>query len=169
MRDGIEAVVHARKILKEPAIAGIAWSEKHQGKTQKAAYDKIFEKNKKDNLFPADVPSLRRLHTYYTQFSELATHTSVGSVGKNFEDASTTGNLRWVFHYFERNPQRLGGFFNALLQVSAHMEEVFYDCFETRLDLDPELRRMRAEFLKIRQQQTHYLMGIYNQAPSKSP
>ena len=32
-----------------------------------------------------------------------------------------------------------------LLQVSAHMEEVFYRCFESRLKLDPELDRMRAE------------------------
>jgi len=47
------------------------------------------------------------------------------------------------------------------------MEEVFYSCFETRLNLDPELSRMRAEFLEIKQQQTLHLMGIYNQAMSK--
>jgi len=43
------------------------------------------------------------------------------------------------------------------------MEEVFYGCFEARLELDPELGRMREEFLRIRQQQTHYLKGIYDQ------
>jgi hypothetical protein len=68
--------------------------------------------------------------------------------------------------YFETNGQRLAGFLNALLQASAHMEEVFYGCFEARLSLDPELGRMRAEFFKIRQQETYHLMGIYNQVPS---
>jgi hypothetical protein len=71
--------------------------------------------------------------------------------------------LCWGFAYFETDPQRLAGFLSALLQVSAHMEEVFYGCFETRLNLDPELGRMRSRFLLIRQQQTHYLMGIYDQ------
>jgi hypothetical protein len=161
LRDGIEAVAHAHKILKEPSSAGAAWSEKHQGKAQKTAYNKIFEENKKDNLFP-DEYGLHKLHTYYAQFCELATHTSVTSIGKSFEDMSTAGNLRWGFHYFETNPQRLAGFLNALLQVSSHMEEVLFGCFETRLNLDPDFVRMRAEFLRIRQQQTHYLMGIYN-------
>jgi len=60
----------------------------------------------------------------------------------------------------------LAGFLNALLQVSAHMEEVFYGCFEGRLKLDPELGRMRSDFLKVRQQQSQRLMAIYNQAPT---
>lgn len=79
-------------ILKEPATAGVAWTEKHQGKTHKAAYNKIFEDNKKDNLFPANVPGLRHLHTYYGHFCELATHTSVTSIGKSFKDLSTKGH-----------------------------------------------------------------------------
>ena len=60
----------------------------------------------------------------------------------------------------------LAGFLNALLQVSAHMEEVFYGCFEGRLKLDPELGRVRSDFLKVRQQQSQRLMAIYNQAPT---
>jgi len=61
---------------------------------------------------------------------------------------------------------RLAGFFNALLQVSALMEEVCYNCFEARLDLDPELGRMRAEFLKVRQWESRHLMEIYKQGRS---
>jgi hypothetical protein len=159
LRDGIEAVAHAHKIFKEPTAAA-AWTDKHKGKAQKATYKKIFEEEKKKNLFPDDVPSLRHLHTYYAQFSDLATHTSVTSIGKSFKDLSTTGIVRWGFQYFETNPQRLAAFFSALLQASAHMEEVFFGCFETRLSLDPELGRMRNEFVKIRQKQTHSLQGI---------
>lgn len=166
LRDAIEAVAHAHRIFKDPASAA-AWSAKHQGEAELKAHDKIFKWDKKKNLFPDDVPSLSKLQTYYGHFCELATHTSVTSIGKNFKDLSTTGTLRWGFSYFETDPQRLAGFLNAMLQVSAHMEEVFYGCFETRLNLDPELSRMRSQFLLLRQQQTQYLMGIYNQAPSK--
>ncbi len=161
LRDGIEAVAHAHKMFKEPAAA-VAWTDKHKGKAQETAYRKIFEENKKENLFP-DEHGLRQLHTYYAQFCELATHTSVSSIGKSFENLSTTGTVRWGFHYFETNPQRLAGLLSALLQASAHMEEAFFGCFETRLNLDPELVGMRTEFLKIRRQQTHYLKGIYSQ------
>jgi hypothetical protein len=159
IRDGIEAVAHAHKIFSEPATAS-AWSDKHKGKVEEAAYKKIFEEKKKVNLFP-DKHGLRQLHTYYAQFSEMATHTSVTSIGKSFEDASATGNLRWVFHYFETNPQRLASFLNALLQVAAHMEGVFFGCFETRLNLDPDLVRMRGEFQQIRLRQTRYLWDTY--------
>lgn len=166
LRDGIEAVAHAHKMFKEPATA-TAWTDKHKGKAQRAAYKKIFEDEKKKNLFPDGVPGLPHLHVYYAQFSELATHTSVTSIGKGFEDLSTTGTVKWAFHYFETNPQRLAGFLNALLQVATHMEEVFYTCFEPRLRLDPDLTAMRAKFQQIRQQQTYYLKGIYEQGLSK--
>jgi hypothetical protein len=159
LRDGIEATTHAHKIFMEPATAS-AWSDKHKGKAEETAYRKIFEEKKRENLFP-EQHGLRKLHTYYAQFSEMATHTSVTSLGKSFEDASTAGTLRWVFHYFETNPQKLASFLNALLQVAAHMEEAFFGCFETRLNLDPQLVRMREEFLRIRQGQTRYLWDTY--------
>jgi hypothetical protein len=168
LRDGIEAVAHAHRIIKDPA-AGAAWTAKHHGEEELKAHDKIFKWDKKKNLFPDDVPSLSKLQTYYGQFCEMATHTSVTSIGKSFKDLSTAGTVCWEFQYFETNPQRLAAFFSALLQVSAHMEEVFYGCFETRLKLDPELGRMRSKFLVIRQQQTQYLMGIYRQGSTPSP
>jgi hypothetical protein len=159
LRDGIEAVAHAHKVFKEPA-AGSAWSSKHKGTAEEAAYRRIFEERKKENLFPKE-HGLRQLHFYYAKFSEIATHTSVTSVGKSFEDLSVPGTVRWGFHYFETNSQRLAGFLNALLQVSAHMEEVFFGCFETRLNLDPEVLRMRDQFQQVRQQQTRYLSDTY--------
>jgi hypothetical protein len=59
LRDGIEAVAHAHKILTEPATAGV-WCNKHKGKAEELAYKKVFEEKKKDNLFP-DKHGLRQL------------------------------------------------------------------------------------------------------------
>jgi hypothetical protein len=159
LRDGIETVAHAYKISSEPTT-GPVWISKHKGKAEEVAYLKIFEKKKKENLFP-EKHGLRELHKYYGQFSEMATHTSAASVGRGFKESSTAGNTRWEFHYFETDPQRLAGLLLALLQVSSRMEEVFYVCFETRQDLDPDLARMRAEFRQIREQQRRYLRETY--------
>ena len=48
------------------------------------------------------------------------------------------------------------------------MEEVFYGCFEVRLDFDAELDRMRSQFLLIRQQQSHYLIGVATEGQKQS-
>lgn len=73
------------------------------------------------------------------------------------------------FHYFETNPHRLAALFHALLLASAHMEEVFFRCFETRLDLDSELVRMRAQFKAQKTQQARYLLQIYKTHVAKRP
>jgi hypothetical protein len=160
LRDGIEAVVHAHKICVEPATA-LAWSAKHKGRAEQAAYRKIFEEKKKESLFP-EQHGLRQLHFYYAQFSEIATHSSATSVGKNFEDTSTDRRMTWAFHYFETRPQRLATFLFTLLQVSSHLEEAFFGCFEARQNLDAELVRMRAQFHDAREVQRQYLWDTYN-------
>jgi hypothetical protein len=161
LRDAIEAVAYAHRIFKDPA-AGDAWVSKHKEEAELEAHDRIFKWDKKKNLFRDEVPGLKQLSFYYGQFCEVATHTSVTSIGKNFQDVSSDGEVRWAFHYFEQTPARMAGFLSALLQVSAHMEEVFYGCFEVRLNLDPELVRMRTEFQKMRHQQSRFLYDTYN-------
>ena len=159
LRDGIETVAHAYKILSEPTT-GSVWTNKHKGKAEEDAYIKIFEKKKKENLFP-EKHGLRQLYDYYGKFSEMATHTTVASIGRGFRESPSTGAARWEFHYFETEPKRLAGLLFTLLQVSARMEEVFYVCFETRQHLDHELRRMRNDFGQMREQQRLYLQKTY--------
>jgi hypothetical protein len=165
LRDGIEAVAHAAKMVREPTTIG-HWTNKHKGKIEEGAYKKIFEEKKKGNLFP-NWHGLRQLHVYYAQFCEMATHTSMTSLGRGFVDKSVPGQIVWGFNYFETNPQRLAALFRALLLASAHMEEVFFRCFETRLDLDPELVRMREEFRAKKIQQARYLIQIYKTPAAK--
>ena len=62
LRDGIESVAHAHKMIKDPSAA-TAWTDKHKGEAELEAHDRIFKWNKKKNLFSEDVPALRHLHT----------------------------------------------------------------------------------------------------------
>jgi len=91
----------------------------------------------------------------------LATHSSVVSVGRSFTDISDAEKIRWAFHYFEIDPQRLAIFLFTMLQASSHMEEAFFGCFETRLNLDHGLVKMRNDFNLIKEEQRNYLGKTY--------
>ncbi len=159
LRDGIEFIVHAHKIFSEPAAAKV-WAEKMQGNVQTGEYDKIFTHNKKQNLFP-DKFGLRSLYTYYAQLSEFGTHSNTTSLGKSFKDESTPQAVTWGFHYFETDPHKLAIFLFAMLTISAHMEETFFGCYETRLNLDYELVRMRTNFVSMKEHQKAFLKTKY--------
>ena len=159
LRDGIEFTAHAHKIFSEPNVAKI-WTEKMQGKAQAGAYDKIFTHNKKKNLFP-DKFGLKPLHMYYAQLSEFGTHSNTTSLGKSFKDASTPQTISWGFHYFETDPRKIAIFLFAMLVISAHVEETFFGCYETRLNLDYELVEMRGKFNRIKEQQRAFLKATY--------
>lgn len=159
LRDGIELVSHAHKIFKEPSLTSV-WTNKHKGEAELRAYDKVFTWDKKKNLFP-DEHGLAQLHTYFGKFSEMATHSSVTSVGTGFTDISDANNLTWGFQYFQTDPRRLAVLLFALLQVSAHMEEAFFGCFEPRLHLDHVLVEMREKFNRLKDAQRVYLRTAY--------
>jgi hypothetical protein len=159
LRDGIESISHAYKIAHEPAQIPV-WTNKHKSEADEEAYDKVFTHSKKKNLYP-DKDGMNRLHTYYAHFCEMATHSSVTSLGKNFKDASTPGNVKWEYHYFETDANNLAVFLFTLLQVSAHMEEAFFASFESRLKLDPTLVDMRGKFTRDTDVQRKYLKATY--------
>ena len=159
LRDGIESVTHGHKISVEPSTAK-AWTDKLKGEAEEKAYDKIFTWNKKQNLFP-EQHGLRRLHIFYGQFSEMATHSGVASVGKSFMDLSSPEKLTWGINYFETDPQKLALFLFAMLVVSSYMEEAFYGCYDTRLNLDTDLGDMRSRFNAKKEQQRRYLWAKY--------
>ena len=159
LRDGIESISHAYKLFHDPNLAAV-WSEKHKGEPEKKAYDQVFTYNKKRNLYP-DKDGLNHLFTYYGQFCELATHSSVTSLGNSFKDTSTSGIVRWEYHYFETDQTKLAIFLFTLLQVSTHMEGAFFGCFETRLNLDPGLVDMRSRFKRDVEAQRQKLKAAY--------
>ena len=160
LRDGIESVTHAHKIFVDPSSAA-AWSEKGKGNAEDAAYDRIFTHNKKENLFP-EQHGLRRRHVFYGQFSEMATHSGVASVGKSFKDMSTPEKLSWGFSYFETDPKKMALFLLTMLVVASYMEEAFFACYEPRLNLENELVAMRSKFSAMREQQRTFLSTKYD-------
>jgi len=159
LRDGIESISHAYKLFHEPNLIP-TWTNKHHSEADGKAYDLVFTYKKQRNLYP-DKDGMNQLFTYYGQFCEMATHSSVTSLGNAFKDASTATSLRWEYHYFQTDPNKLAGLLFALLQVSAHMEEAFFACFESRLKLDPGLVDMRTRFSTEKETQRQSLKATY--------
>jgi len=162
LRDGIEAVSHAYKLFKEPQLTTV-WTQK-----ETPTYQAIFEKNKKDNLFP-DEHGLRALHRYYAAFSEIATHTSPTAVETNFREIRDAETIRWEYDYFVTGPNRLAVFLFRLLNASALMEQVFFACFESRLRFDHALTHMHQSFDQLKEQQKQYLRDKYSLGADSLP
>jgi hypothetical protein len=152
LRDGIEAVSHAHKLFKEPHLTTV-WTQKGT-----AAYQKTFEENKRENLFP-DEHGLRGLHRYYAAFFPITTHTHPASVGTNFRDGEA---ITWEYHYFETDPRKLAVFLFSLLEASALMEQVLFACFESRFGSDHRLTYMRTRFDQLKEQQKRHLKETYS-------
>jgi len=159
LRDGIEFTAHAHKIFSEPSVTQI-WADKMKGKAHTGAYDKIFTHEKKKNLFPHKL-GLKPLHFYYAQLSEIGTHSNTISLGKSFKDLSTPQRISWGFAYFETDPKKIATFLFTMLVIAGHMEETFFGCYGTRLNLDYELVNMRTKFNAMKEQQRHFLRTKY--------
>jgi hypothetical protein len=159
LRDGIESVSHAHKLSEDPTLIPV-WSNKNNGKAEMEAHDAVFKYNKVKNLFP-DKHGLKELHRFYGDFCEMATHSSVTSVGKSFEYSKTDTHHNIRFHYFETDRRKLAVFLSALLEVSSRMEGVFFACFETRLNLDIALVPMREKFRTMKQKELDSLRTTY--------
>jgi len=144
LRSGIESIAHAHKLCREPQLIEV-WACKGDGPSQAKAFSKAFEKDKQQSLFPVRY-GLDKLHTYWTEFSELGTHTTVGSLAKRFVSREREEDVEWKLEYFETDAERQAIFLFSQLEAGALMEKAFYDCFEARLKLDPTLSKMREEF-----------------------
>src|SRR5215472_1426100 len=114
LRDGIESISHAYKIFHEPNHIP-TWTNKHRSEADQKAYDAVFKYNKKANLYP-NKDGMNHLFTAYGHFCEMATHSSVTSLGNAFKDASTASSIRWEYHYFQTGAKKLAVFLFVLLK-----------------------------------------------------
>jgi hypothetical protein len=135
LRTGVESAVHAYRIKEDPSLAAV-WLQKDDA-AHKRAYAEAFEKQKKTRLFK----DLGDLHHYYSQLSEWS-HATIASLALNAEVTECDGDLNFLHQYFETDPMKLRRFITVALHASAAMENIFFNSFSGRLELDmPHVRR----------------------------
>lgn len=144
LRGGIESYAHAHKLTREPHLQNV-WIEKDDGKQQSEAFKDAFERNKKTNLFPSR-HGLDRLHNYWSQFSELGTHTTVGSMGHKFESHESATDVQWKLIYTGADPVLTATSLMSMLYAARLMEDGFFHCHQDRLQFDLRLSGLRTKF-----------------------
>ncbi|OFW38504.1 MAG: hypothetical protein A3J28_02765 [Acidobacteria bacterium RIFCSPLOWO2_12_FULL_60_22] len=144
LRSGIESVAYAHKILRQPELA-VVWLDKDEGAEERKAYERAFQKNKRESLFSPE-HGLGMLYKCWCDYSEIATHSTVASIGLRFQSVETPTDISWRLNYFEADQPNLAAFLFSFLVASLHMENVHFRSFEGRLKLDVRLGRMRSDF-----------------------
>lgn len=144
LRGGIESVAHASKILREPCMLSV-WLNKDGGKGDQEAFKDAFERNKKDNLFPAQ-HGLEKLYYYWSKYSEWGSHTTVRSVAQRFKSHETDTHVEWRLNYTGAEENHLSLVLLDILTAAFLMENALYSGFRDRLQFDTSLNDMRDEF-----------------------
>jgi hypothetical protein len=144
LRSGIESVAHACKILRHPELA-VVWLDKDAGPSQRKAFERAFEKEKRDSLFPPK-QGMGMLYRFWSDWSEIATHSNVSSIGLRFREKETPTHISWGLNYFEVDSANLALFLFSLLVASLHMEDALFRSFQSRLRFDVQLEKMRKQF-----------------------
>jgi hypothetical protein len=146
LRVGIESTVHAHKIHREAGAADI-WSARDEGKTDRAAFNKMFTENKRESLFPP-LGGLGELYVYWRDYSHWGSHSSVVDMGTRVRQVDTPEDVTFHFDCFDGNESRAIPCIYHLLDAGRLMERAFFDIFRDRLELDYNLVKQRSDFEK---------------------
>lgn len=161
LRDAVECVAHAHRMLSDPNLQ-LTWLSKNDGTIEEKAFKKAFEHNKKIGLFKG----LDELHETWGQLSETGAHTTLNSMCDRFKiTKKPNGDQEWGLLYCGVENQTWGMSLFSMLLTCFTMERTFFSAYESRLRLDYELMRMRAEFEGYKEQLRRKMIVRYNVKP----
>jgi hypothetical protein len=160
LRDAVENVAYAHHMLRDPANQEI-WMKKNEPEGKKA-FKKAFEEKKQTNLFAG----LTELYDKYGQLSEAGSHPTMLSLANRLTVACREGKRHMNF---SSGPPDKRSFelelFSRLLTCFV-MERTFFDDYNTRLQLDPQLTQMRYDFEIFKENLRHTMIGKHYVQPS---
>ena len=160
MRDAIESVAHGNRIASDPVLLK-AWIEKNDGSTALEAFKKEFEYEKAKRVFDG----LPELHRLWKQFSEFGSHTNLNSIVTRFGIEKTATHLQFRLNYCGAEPNIAAQTLLEMILAFEQIENVIFKVCQDRLNLDPELGRMRAQFVKQKEQARTRVIRTYNVQP----
>jgi len=138
--------------------------EKQKGKSAAKAFKHAFQENKKRSLFPSN-QGLDKLHHFYSQYSEVGTHSTITAMGWRFRSEVSATEDQWRLEYLENDPKKIAVSLFSMLDASHEMEKACFGCLRERLDLDPELVKMRADFDRRKLQVRDALVSHFHLKP----
>jgi hypothetical protein len=164
LRDALEFVVHAHAMLADPPLQKI-WLSKNDGKPDLEVFKDAFDRNKRKSLFKG----LEQLHTIWCELSETGSHANLSAMADRFKINETATHLEYKISYTGATPDYLEKSVYLMLQYCTLMEEVFFNDYYTRLNLDIDLVRMRREAKRMWEEISRNLIKKYHLKPPVAP
>jgi hypothetical protein len=141
LRDAIESLAHAHRVLSDVALQRI-WVERNDGEAGRKAFDREFWHSKREKLFVG----LPDLYDLWKQFSDWGSHTNMESIMLRFNIHEDASHIEWRMNYTGIDPDTLEKVLCGILNVFGRMQQIFYEDFRGRLQLDHELMALCTRF-----------------------
>ncbi|MBZ5530548.1 MAG: hypothetical protein LAO20_03875 [Acidobacteriia bacterium] len=164
LRDGIEFVAHAHSMLTDPTLQKV-WLSKNDGRPDLEAFRDAFERNKKTNAFRG----LDELHKAWGDLSETGSHANINALIDRFEIQETATHVEYKIRYTGVAPDFWEKSIFLLLQFCTLMEAILFRDYNTRLNLDVNLVRMREEAALLWADVSKNLIAKHNLKPPPAP
>jgi hypothetical protein len=162
LRDAVECTAHAHLMTTDPDLQKTWLNKNEAGK----AFEDAFVRNKKDGLFRG----LDELHKLWGQWSETGSHSTINAMCDRFRIVESATHVQYMLNYCGVEPQLWATSVFSMLLAASLMEKVMFSDFESRLDLDDGLLRMRADAHRLKEKTRKDLITLcgIKRPPSKS-
>jgi hypothetical protein len=154
LRDGVEFVAHAHAMLNDSSLQKV-WLSKNE---EKKAFERAFEHHKKSGVFKG----LEELHKVWGQLSDQGAHANLNAICDRFAVTESDTEVQWRLKYSGLEEKVWATSLFSLLLTSFKMEETLFKDYETRLQFDEGLMRMRSDFERYKEQLRAILKVRYN-------
>jgi len=161
LRDAIEYVAHAHHMLKDPLLQNV-WLDKADNDD---AFKDAFERNKKQGLFNG----LKELHHQWGELCELGSHATPLALSERFVISDTPEGQRWSLNYTGLDERLWAMGLLSMLLTCFVMERTFFEDYNSRLQLDDTLVKMRSEFERYKEQLRRSVIVRYKVPPPPQP
>jgi len=160
MRDAIEFVAHAHTMMGDADLQK-TWLSKGDNDAALNAFKDAYERNKKKGIFEG----LEELGESWGQLSEIGSHATINAICERVEIRKSEKHVDFRLNYCGLDERNWALSLFSLLLTCFTMEKTLYGDYETRLQLDPVLSRMRLEFEQLKERLREDLKTRYRVEP----
>jgi hypothetical protein len=160
LRDAIEFVAHAHTMINDPQLQK-TWLSKNDGKAALEEYKVAFERHKKQGIFKG----LDELHRTWGELSETGSHANINAMVDRFVQITGSDRIEFRLNYTGIEPRMGALLIFSMLLTCATIEQSFFGDYDSRLKLDNDLMRRRAEFERLKEQLRRTMIARYNLQP----
>ena len=161
LRDAIDYAAHGHYTLGDVELQKI-WVSKSLDEVDKA-FKQAFEKDKTEKLFKG----LDELRRRYNELSEMGSHATPLAMSDRVNITETKDGLHFMVNYSGVDEKSWALQLFTMLLTCFGIEQTLFEDYKSRLQLDPTLMRMRADFERNKELLRQTLIKRYDVEPPK--